>query len=265
MEKHSHCLGNLWKGEWWIAKGTWHRGASQTSCHWVWVSFSWECLTGWAISGTGNHLGSLQMPLHNWRVTWMLLRLGTASFFGGNTPRYSDTTWLGVQPWGKMVSSNSGWVFDTFFRTVQGPMARAGWSGPADPCCISEGIIQCSSLELLKSKQGSRGVLESELLPALLSWYHQTVLRSWQGSTQIQGQNLFCSMVAKSQVGGIHFHQPHLAQCLTRENSIVNKDEITIGRDEETEKKERKILNLHIVSREKKKADSEVNRRAGSQ
>lgn len=81
MEKHPHCLGNLWKGEWWIAKGTWHRGASQTSCHWVWVSFSWEYLAGWAISGTGNHLGSLQMPPHNC-TGWTVQMLGTASFLG---------------------------------------------------------------------------------------------------------------------------------------------------------------------------------------
>lgn len=30
-------------------------------------------------------------------------------------------------------------------------------------------------------------------------------------------------MVTKSEVGGADFHQPHLAQCLSRENSITDK------------------------------------------
>lgn len=117
------------------------------------------------------------MPLHNCRVTWILLTLGTANFLGGNTPKYTVISGLGiwVQPWGKVVSSNSGWVFD-----IQSKSPRAELGGPVQQTFATsqKGSSRCSSLELLKSKQGSRGVLELEQMPALLSWLHQTVLRS---------------------------------------------------------------------------------------
>lgn len=134
--------------------------------------------------------------------------------------------------------------------TVQEPLARARCPGPADPRPISEGIIQVQFPGVTKDqtrKQRDFGigtVASSAFLRS--SDCAEELTRIYSDS----GQNLFCSVVAKSQVGGIHFHQPHLAQCPTRENSIVNKDEITTGRDAQT-LKERKILNLHMVSRAK--------------
>lgn len=81
-------------------------------------------------------LGIPQMPLQNWRVAWMLLRLGAARFFGGNTPRYTDVPWFGAQPWGKAASSISGWVFDILAGHCcprASGQSRVAWSSRPSP------------------------------------------------------------------------------------------------------------------------------------
>lgn len=161
MVKHPHCLGNLWKGEWWIAKGTWHGGASQTSCHRVWVSFSWECLAGCAISGTENHLGSLRCLCRTGGLHGCFSGLELPDFLGEIPQDILMYPGLGHshgvrQPAAFQAGCLILWqdIVPKSLWPEQGGLVQQTLT------TSQKGSSRCSCLELLESKQGSRGVLE---------------------------------------------------------------------------------------------------------
>lgn len=71
---------------------------------------------------------------------------GNCQLFGGSTPKYTDTPWFGVQPWGKAPSRDSGWVFDILAGLyIQEPLARAGDLVQQTLTASQERSSRCSS------------------------------------------------------------------------------------------------------------------------